>query len=151
MRKPLVVVDASVALAWYLPDSDANLTYAIDVRDAQAGHRIISLVPDFWPAEIAYRLLKASRATPSPLVGSLAEATLFLDHFPQNIQFTPRNVSTIIELATRYHLQGWDALYFDVAVRSGAMLATLDGGLKTACRNFGVALWQADEGQAVIA
>ena len=41
MRKPLVVVDASVALAWYLPDSDANLTYAIDVRDAQpAAHRL---------------------------------------------------------------------------------------------------------------
>ena len=39
MRKPLVVVDASVALAWYLPDSDANLTYAIDLRDAQAGRR----------------------------------------------------------------------------------------------------------------
>ena len=31
------------------------------------------------------------------------------------------------------------------------MLATLDGGLKTACRNFAVTLWQADEGQTVIA
>ena len=151
MRKPLVVVDASVALAWYLPDSDANLTYATDVRDAQAGHRIISLVPDFWPAEVAYRLLKAARTTPSPLIGSLAAATSFLDHFPENIQLTPRNVGVIIELATRYHLQGWDALYFDVAMRSGAMLATLDGGLKTACRNFGVVLWQADEGEVVIA
>ena len=45
MTQPLVVVDASVALAWYLPDTIANLKYAAAVREARTENRIISLVP----------------------------------------------------------------------------------------------------------
>ena len=41
MNKPLVVVDASVALAWHLPDTTANLWDAADVREAQADNHII--------------------------------------------------------------------------------------------------------------
>ena len=148
MSQPLVVVDASVALAWYLPDAAANLRYSASVRQAQADNRIISLVPDFWAAEIAYRLLKAARSKPSPLTAALSEAGAFIDRFPQYVQITPRSVSQIIGLATRYHVQGWDALYFYAAVRNRAMLATIDGGLKTACRDFGVALWLPTEGAA---
>ena len=142
MTKPLVVVDASVALAWYLPESAVNFQYASALRDAHLDNRIIAVVPDFWAAEIAYRLAKSSRSKPSKLSVSLDQAAAFLDHFPQNIQPTPHSVSQILALAMRYNLQGWDALYFDIAIRQRAQLATLDGGLKTACERFGVRLWE---------
>lgn len=141
MTQPLVVVDASVALAWYLPDTIANLKYAAAVREARTDNRIISLVPDVWAAEIAYRLLKLSRTKRPGIAIELAQIAAFLDRFPQSVHATPRSVSEIVGLAIRYHLQSWDALYFDAAVRHGAMLATLDGGLKTACRTFKIALW----------
>ena len=151
MSPPLVVIDASVVLALYLPDSPENLIYAAEVRKARADNRIVALVPDFWAAEVAYRLVKSARWKPSPLTATLTEAASFLDHFPQTVHVTPRAVGQIISLAARYNLQGWDALYFDAAVRNRAPLATLDGGLKTACRNFGVTLWQAGEGEVVMA
>ena len=144
MSTPLVGVDASVALAWYLPDTDANYHYARAVRLAQWRGQISPAVPDFWSAEIAYRLLKASRSKPSPLVIPLDEAAAALDRFPRNTYATPQSVTEIAALAQRYQLQGWDALYFDIAVRHRSMLATLDGGLKTAARRFGVALWEAE-------
>ena len=49
MNPPLVVIDASVVLALYLPDSPENLIYAAEVRKARADNRIVALVPDFWP------------------------------------------------------------------------------------------------------
>lgn len=143
MTKPLVVVDASVALAWYLPDTEVNYQYANAVRSAHLNNRIITVVPDFWAAEIAYKLIKTARSKPSKLSIPLDEAATFLDHFPQNIQPTAQSVSHILDLATRYFLQGWDAIYFDIAIRQRASLATLDGGLKTACLRFGVPMWEA--------
>ena len=142
MTAPLVVVDASIALAWYLPDSDANYRYAKAIRLAQWRGQISPAVPDFWSAEIAYRLLKASRSSPSPMAIGLDEAAAALDRFPRSTYATPQGVSQITALALHYQLQGWDALYFDIAVRHHATLATLDGGLKTAARKFGVPLWE---------
>lgn len=142
MTVPLVVVDASVALAWILPDSPVGLRYAQAVRTAQSARHIFSVVPDFWPAETAYRLLKAARTKPSPLRGSLKDAIDLLDNFPQAIEPSSQSVAEIVAWASQYNLQGWDALYFDLAIRRKAMMATLDGGLKTACRRFNIPLWQ---------
>ena len=146
MTAPLVVVDASVALAWFLPDSPSGLGYAQSVRSAQAERRIVSIVPDFWPVETAYRLLKAARTKPSPLRGSLAHAVDLLDNFPQAIEPSSRSVTEIVARANEYFLQGWDALYFDLAIRHKARIATLDGGLKTACKRFNVPLWEPEPG-----
>ena len=142
MTPPLVVIDASVALALYLPDTPDNLRYAQATLEAEATSQIIAVVPDFWSAEVAYRMLKAARTRPSKLRVGLADAVKKLDQFPHYHISSPQSVSAITMLAERYHLQGWDALYFDIAVRHGSMLATLDGGLKTACACFGVTLWK---------
>lgn len=143
MTAQRVVVDASVALAWFLPDSAQNVLLARRVLEAQENEKITALVPDFWAAEITYRLLKAARAKPSPLLVSLDQAVAAIDQLPRELHATPRKASDIAALAQRYHLQSWDALYFDIAVRNRAMLATLDGGLKTACLRFGIPIWEA--------
>ena len=52
--------------------------------------------------------------------------------------FTPARV---VELATRYHLQGYDALYFDLARTLGVPLATLDHGHREATKTHNVAVF----------
>ncbi len=53
---------------------------------------------------------------------------------------TPRHV---VELADRYHLQGYDALYFDLAHQLKLPLATLDDGRRQAAKSHGVTLFTA--------
>lgn len=143
MTAQRVVVDASIALAWFLPDSTASVLYARRVLEAQESRKITALVPDFWAAEIAHRLLKAARSKPSPLLASLDQAVAAIDQLPRELHPAPRRATDIAALALRYHLQSWDALYFDIAVRNRAMIATLDDGLKTACLRFDVPMWEA--------
>jgi predicted nucleic acid-binding protein len=40
----------------------------------------------------------------------------------------------VVEFARRYHLQGYDALYFDLARTLGLPLATLDHGHRQAAK-----------------
>ena len=49
MTAQRVVVDASIALAWFLPDSTASVLYARRVLEAQESRKITALVPDFGP------------------------------------------------------------------------------------------------------
>ena len=49
VSKPLVAVDASVALAWNLPNTAANLRCAADIREAQADNRPYHLCCSGFP------------------------------------------------------------------------------------------------------
>jgi len=50
------------------------------------------------------------------------------------------NAAELIDLSQRYHLQGYDTVYFETARRLAIPIASIDGGIKTACRAFGVRL-----------
>ena len=40
----------------------------------------------------------------------------------------------VIEAGLRYYLQGYDAVYFELARRLNVAIASLDGGIRTACK-----------------
>ena len=50
------------------------------------------------------------------------------------------DAAEVIDLGLRYHLQGYDVVYFELARRLGVPVATLDGGMRTACGIFRVKL-----------
>lgn len=50
------------------------------------------------------------------------------------------DAAELIDLSQRYHLQGYDVIYFELARRLAVPIASLDGGIKTACGVFGVEL-----------
>jgi len=50
------------------------------------------------------------------------------------------DAALLIELSQRYHLQGYDAVYFELARRLASPIASLDSGVRTACGVFGVEL-----------
>jgi len=50
------------------------------------------------------------------------------------------DAAEVVDLGLRYHLQGYDVVYFELARRLGVPVATLDGGMRTACGIFRVKL-----------
>lgn len=134
-----VVVDASVALAWAFPDEASD--YAEKVLIALNGRTI--LVPALWAIEITNAVLVAERrkrvAQPEVrrFVELLRELTVMMDS-----QGVAESVSNVLPLGRQYGLSAYDAAYLDVAMRNGAPLATLDGGLRKAGRKAGVEIFR---------
>lgn len=132
------VLDASVTLAQYLPATVSQREYAAKVTDL-IRNGAVPLVPALWGMEIGAVLIRFKRS-------KTINATLF-DMAMQDLEKMPFDVHDkiygppdIVSVAKAYNLQGYDAVYFDVAKSRGLPLASLDKGHRTACRNYGVKL-----------
>lgn len=118
-----MVVDASIALAWGLPDESSVYAEAV----LEAVEKSALRVPEIWPREIANGLAVAHlrhRLTH-------ADQQIFLDALSRlNIQVEQADASTVIRngiaAAVRYGLTAYDAAYVDLAFREALPLATLD-------------------------
>lgn len=131
-----------MALAWFLPDEDPQVDeYANSVLALVRSEHVFSVVPAVWHEEVAGVLLKRLRAK-RLTAGTFEEALMLFDQMPLEAHTNPYTVAIIVERARRYNLQAIDALYFDLAIALGLPIATIDGGLKTAARRFGVKLFQ---------
>lgn len=131
-----------MALAWFLPDEDPQVDeYANSVLALVRRELVSSVVPAVWHEEVAGVLLKRLRAKRLS-AGTFEEALALLEQMPLETHTNPYTAAIIIERARRYHLQAIDALYFDLAIALDLPIATVDGGLKTAARRFGVKLFQ---------
>ena len=133
----VMVVDASVALAWCIEaESTADSVALLDRLRTERG-----VVPSIWPFEVANALLIAERR------GRLRPA-----HLERAIRLVlalpitvaerplPDTIGAVLPLAREQSLSVYDASYLDVALREGGALATLDGRLRRAAERVGVAL-----------
>lgn len=134
---PDIVLDASLTLAWALPDEATAYTDAI-LRKIAAGK---AWVPSIWPHEIANGLLMAQKrgrytaAQRVAFVEDLLKLPIEVDHRPV------RSVlDSHVALAEQYGLTAYDAAYLDLALRKGVPLATQDKALKAAAAKAGVKL-----------
>jgi predicted nucleic acid-binding protein len=130
-----LVLDASVAVAWCFPDESTE--YAERVLDLLASGSG-ALVPAIWPFEVANALLVGERRKRV----TLAQVTALLQRLTElPIMVDPIQVSgpfgRILSLARQQQLSEYDAAYLELALREGQPLATLDHGLRRACRNAG--------------
>jgi predicted nucleic acid-binding protein len=134
-----VVIDASVALAWCLPDEASG--YAETVLSSLEGSTI--LVPAVWTTEVTNGVLMAERrrriqrSEIQRFVGLLDSLTVVVDVSPVT-QFMDRT----LPLAREYGLSAYDASYLEVAVRHSAPLASLDLHLRKACRKAGMEIFR---------
>ena len=130
------VVDASIALAWFLPDEASSSAHVlldrIVVESASA--------PAIWPLEIANALLVAERRKRI----SGAERASFLDllaALPVSVD-QPTALVDLPEISTiaREHaLSAYDACYLHLAQSRQIPLATFDQPLRAAAARSGVA------------
>ena len=141
-----IVLDASVALAWFLPGhSEAQRSYANTVLDHIRRELLIIAVPALFAVEIGSVLLKARRSD-SISAADLERAMkvnreLFIE-FHHNLW----EMEHVMALGIRYGLTGYDALYLDLAVNLELPLATIDEGMQAAATRHGVSLFKAEEG-----
>lgn len=134
----MIVVDASVALAWVLPDTAHNQAYC--ARVAQAGTAGVDelVAPRLLTTECSYRLLKYGRRRWGE--AKIAEFAETIDLFNLHYFESSSAIASLVRFAVRYHVQGYDAVYLGLALHLSAKIATLEGGLRTAAKSVGVPL-----------
>lgn len=130
-----IVIDASVALAWCFPDEASE--YADAVLVALEGREVI--VPAIWPVEVANALLVGERRKRirKPEILRFSELLKGLKMF-EDVLPVAETLNGVLPIARAYNLSAYDAAYLDVAVRHGALLATLDAALRKAARATGI-------------
>lgn len=127
-----VVVDASVALDWFLTEADSCPAWEkIDVLDA-----CVPVVPGIWRLEVTNALASQVRFRGLPIdvartiLGELvALPVAVLDDI---------TTAGAMELAVAHELTTYDAAYLDAAMRGGWPLATMGKDLIRAAGEVGV-------------
>jgi predicted nucleic acid-binding protein len=133
------VLDASVALRWFLEDPVPE--YAARVRRMLLyGHR--ALVPVVWNLEIANALANSSRkgvTPPEDLDDHLLKIEELLVH---HIESQPEGISIrrAFTTARTFGLTAYDSSYLDLAQSEKLPLCTLDAQLRKAAVRAGVEL-----------
>jgi len=135
------VLDASVALAWFLDRPIAP--YATRIRQLLlAGHRAV--VPAVWRLEIANGFVVAERRgllTAAEIAHALQNFETVLTQSVENSSvFVP--MRRVIDTAKQFRLTAYDAEYLDTARLERLPLATLDRQLEAAAVQAGVPLAQ---------
>jgi predicted nucleic acid-binding protein len=120
-----LVVDASIVLAWGLPDeSSAYADAVLSVVEREGLH-----VPELWPREVA---------------NGLAFLTA-LSHLRIEVEEAPDALIVIRDgtaAAMRYGLTAYDAAYVDLAEREGLILATIDKPMREAAERSGITVFR---------
>ena len=128
------VLDASVALAWFLDDEQAP--QADNVRARLIRER--ADVPQLWHLEVRNGLIIAERRgrLSATRINECLEAIKWLP-----IQTDSETVlDMVVSLARMHNLSVYDAVYLELAKRRDAALASLDGALLRAAAEEGVQL-----------
>ena len=134
----VIVLDCSVTMAWCFEDE--NDDYSDGVLAALAEGEAI--VPAIWPLEVANVLAAAERrrrlkeADSARFIELLSALPIMVDEGTHD-----RALDVILSLARSFGLSCYDAAYLDLAMRTGAHLATRDEALKAACIEAGAELF----------
>jgi predicted nucleic acid-binding protein len=131
------VLDASVALAWFLGRPTAP--FADHVRDLLLGGNR-AVVPALWQLEIANGFIVAERRG-LHTISDTAEALRNLETvIAQAIETSQDNVSMrrAVQTAREFRLTAYDAVYLETALQQELPLATLDRQLVAAASRAGV-------------
>lgn len=130
------VLDASVALAWFLDRPTAQ--YADHVKQLLLrGSRAV--VPGLWQLEIANGFVVAERRgmlTSSDTTEAMQNLDAVIGQAIENGDPVPTR--TIIAAARKFQLTAYDAVYLETALREGLPLATLDRQLVAGASKAGV-------------
>jgi predicted nucleic acid-binding protein len=135
-----LVVDASVALAWALPDESSAYADAVLAVVERDGLR----VPELWAREVANGLAVAylrKRITSADERAFLAA----LSHLSIDVEESASALTVVRDgtaAAMRYGLTAYDAAYLDLASRERLALATLDTAMRKAAEQSGITIFR---------
>jgi predicted nucleic acid-binding protein len=134
-----LVVDASVALSWALPDESSAYADALLAVVERDGVR----VPELWAREIAnglavaYRRKRITSDDERVFLAALSRLSISVEQAPSATIAIRDGTAAAI----RYGLTAYDAAYVDLASREGLTLATLDAAMRRAAQESRVAIF----------
>lgn len=127
------VLDASIAIVWFLPDELSPIADNV-LRRVDEG----AYVPDLFWHEIRNILITSYRRKRLPrediMLSMLRLSQLKI------VTSSQQNSAAIIDVAERHGLTAYDAAYLSLAIEKKLPLATLDKQLITAAPHEGVEL-----------
>lgn len=126
----MLVVDASALAGWLLPDE-----VGVDLAALADQHEVFMAPWLLW-VEIRNILIVSERRgrIPAAVVDAALET---ISAFGIVLDTTPSNAA-VLTLCRKHGLTAYDALYLDLALRQGAVLATRDTALAKAALAEGV-------------
>jgi predicted nucleic acid-binding protein len=98
------------------------------------------LVPLLWNAEVANALVQAERRAAAP-PARIGAALTVINALNPVVDAQPVDVTRNLEIARAYGLSAYDALYFELALRRKAALATYDENMIAAAPRAGIRLY----------
>ena len=134
------VIDASMALAWGLPDESSPIADRF-WKEVESGRPVF--VPALWWFECANALVVARRRERLDDRHALRMSTL-LGALPVDTAAAPvgDGLLRLQALALKHGLSAYDAAYLDLAISRTAGLATFDSRLADAARRAGITVWE---------
>jgi predicted nucleic acid-binding protein len=134
------ILDASVTLSWLLRDTAAqDEGYPLAVLNALRDASTAAMVPMTWGLEIA-NVIARSEAKELVTAAQSGSFIALLEGIPIDVddETFAHVLSDTLQLSRRYRLSSYDASYLELALRSGAPIATLDDDLRRAATKAGV-------------
>ena len=138
-----LILDTSLTLSWYLEDEVTVAADAVLDQVVDSG----AVVPALWRIEVlnafqmAIRRKRIDAAFRDTALARLAAMPITVDPDTDMRAWT-----TTLQLADRFRLTAYDAVYLELAQRRNLPLATLDQELRTAGTALGVPLLGSDPG-----
>ena len=132
----MIVLDASLAIAWLLREHQYG---AADAYDLLAESSFV--VPSHWPIEIGNALrsnLRSGRIS-SDIVDTIAE---YLEEFDIAIEppIPLAEIRPLLHFAVAHELTVYDATYVQLALQQSASLATVDAEMRQAAGKLRIPL-----------
>jgi predicted nucleic acid-binding protein len=134
------VLDASVAVKWFLPEADSRLALALRDDFQRQIHELIA--PDIFPIEIAHALIRAERkgiVTHDDAVIKLVDAFTVAPILHPHLPLLPR----ALEIAASFRIGVFDCLYVALAERENCQLVTADERMTKTLTGFPIVLFSA--------
>ncbi len=120
---PLLILDTSVVLKWFLEQGEADVTRARKLREAHLSGRCRLGAPDLLLMEVANALAVGRRASSHDVSQAMASLLdVGLRWFP--LEF--RALQQAVEVAETYRVAVYDSYFLAVAIDSGGLLVTSD-------------------------
>lgn len=135
----MIVVDASVAVGWFLPEGQSEFSHHL----LQTAQDLVA--PDLLVAEVGNALVKAHRRRmirSERVRGSLERLVLGL----VTLQPTTPLLPAAAELACTMRCSIYDAAYIELARRSAAIIVTNDARLAEVARSVAVRVHRPEDG-----